>query len=983
MAKTSSEVITEGLAALRTDLRNFKVELDKALKTPTKLADYAESADKLEGKTPAQVSQLAVDEVNKHINKKGVNAHQLRPALLSAYDKPEYDAAFDLMMDVSSGVPLDFYGDREFLPPGVTGSYESGSNTTPWDNVAMMMEDNGTLMILRPGTDGDSAGVYYSYLRNAMTETDINNNLLMSNVEYRPAYFPSNMAAKAILSGTQDIIVGVMKNKTTGVHTGYFISLTNNTMDMTKHTGVFVPNGNFIDVKGPYPGLYHIPFGFIKGNYVYILHDLHREGKIGHRVWRMAKNDLITGVFNGATQIKGWTVNRGVGGVITNDDIVIFDSIEQATVNQGKASTSVLATNGSTMGTALTRDNGNTGVMCSYYCQWYPADNLVSVIGQQLYYSYEFNENKQVDVSKYWASKTTMVYDATGWRPQLSASQPQYGPGGGNTHQMQQNGQSTDSIYSTVYNQLWLWTTVSYVTQLGTLWLHRFQYPEAADPISVLAGEVKAESRNWGAPVGRYGSPLTATFRAVSSVGEDTVNVLNYGRYSDGSIGTYYVRNRLIGEPTFQYSSVTGNFAFKGFAPTADRKTVAQLGTSSESFQMLLNEGSPGVARTSQARFSSWYPEYTSRFAQLDSDMHGSGTITCPKSVMQSLESQILTNLGSRGFSQWTDGGAVPRFCFELVVPQAYTDMAPFVIGSIVNNADRSMHLFIYNVNITGSRQAVTGASIVASSFFSVRNDATVGTILSLTGNSDSGQTAIRRVTGGFMVGYAADHYYNIVGNGGRAMMALKCLGGVWSVNGNVYWDYWNGTAPAGWVNLPSRGLYYVLSSEFIYGEIDCGSKMVATLLCQNSPTDWNVNELRARSYQQDLSMIMLSQRVVTAWTVYFSDDTPAMLDGEFYIVEPTNYELNSATDGNKTFHVWLVKSGNKLVYQVVANSTTPPAGRSLYLGYFTTTSTGLNSIQIEKRVAVDGNMISPDARGSSIPVTSGTPNQYGRLNWK
>lgn len=979
MAKSSSEVITEGLAALRTDLRDFKVELDKALKKPTKLADYADSADTLGGKTPAEISQLAVDEVNKHINKKGENAHNLDPHTLGAYNRQEYDAAFDAMMDISSGVPLDFYGDREFLPPGVTGSYESGSNTTPWDNVAMMLEDNGTLMILRPGTDGDSAGVYYSYLRNAMTETDLNANLLMSNVEYRPAYFPANMRAKAIISGTQDIICGIMKNAATGAHTGYFISLTNNTMDMTKHTGIFVPNGNFLKVEGPLPGIYHLPFGFIKGNYVYILHDLHREGKIGHRVWRLNKNDLITGNFTGATQIKGWTINRGSGGVVQRDDIVIFDNIEQATINTGKPSTPVLTTNGSTMGTALTRDNGNTAIMTSHYCQWFPQDNLINVYGAQLYYSYEFNEDKTIDVTRYWASKAAMIYDASGWKPQASAPMKNWTV---NNHQRKQNGQSTDSLYMTVYNQMWMWTTVSYVTQLGNLYLHRFQYPENADARAVLAGEVNLLENSWAMPVGKYGSPLTATYRAVSSVGDTTVNCYNYGRF-EGVATDYYVRSKLVGEPNFQYSSATGNYAYKGFQPTSDRKNVKQLGITNNNFFLLLNEGSPGAARTSQARWSTMHPQLVNRIAALDEDMRGSGSVSCPKAVMDSLQSQILANLSSRGFTQWPNDTGLQKFCFELVIPQIYTDMSPFVIGSIVNNADRTHHMFIYNVNITGSRQAVSGASIIASSFFTVRNDATIGTILGLMANIDSGQTAIRRVSGGFMVGYAGDHSFNIVGNGGRPMMLLKCINGEWSVNGNIYWDYWNGTAPAGWVNLPSRGMYYVLSSEFIYGEIDCGSKMVAALAVQNSLVDMNVNELKDRTSQSTYGSVMISQRVVSNWTVYFSDDTPAMLDGDYYVVEPMNYDLNPATDANKTFHVWLVKSGNALVYRIVASSTTPPAGRSLYLGFFTTTSTGLNSIQVEKRVAIDGNMISPDARGSSIPVTSGTPNQYGRLNWR
>lgn len=201
-------------------------------------------------------------------------------------------------------------------------------------------------------------------------------------------------------------------------------------------------------------------------------------------------------------------------------------------------------------------------------------------------------------------------------------------------------------------------------------------------------------------------------------------------------------------------------------------------------------------------------------------------------------------------------------------------------------------------------------------------------------------------------------------------------------MNGNVYWDYWNGTAPAGWVNLPSRGLYYVLSSEFIYSEIDCGTKMIATLFADNSMSTLNVNELRARSVDPAYGFVMMSQRVVSAWTVYFADETPAMLDGYYSLVQPLNYALNPATDANKTFYVWLVRSGAALTYAVTTTNQ-PPSSPSLYLGYFTTTNTGLNLIDVRKRVAVDGKMLSPDARGSSIPLTSGTPNSYGRLNWK
>ena len=962
------------LTALKGQLKDFKVELVKALDRPADFADYADAAATLGGKTPDQISALAVAEVTKHTQKIGVNAHHLVPGDVGSYSDVEYEAKFDLLADNNGGVPLSFYGDNEFLPPAVTGSYESGSNTTPYNNVAMLMEDNGTLMILRSGTDGDSAGVYYSYLRNAMAETDLNN-LVMTNVEYRPAYFPAGMRAKAILNGTQDVITGIMKDAVTGAHTGYFISLTNNTMDQTKHTGIFVPNGNFISVKGPLPGLYHIPFGFVKGNYVYILHDIHQEGKMGHRVWRLNKNDLITGVFNGATRITGWTINRGVGGTVIRDDIILFDDVASSSNNTGKPNTTVWATNGSNTPHALTRDNGNTGVFFAHYVQYYPGDNAAQITGYQWYFKYEFNENKQIDVSPYHNWKASINYSVAGWSVSESACLRTFAK---TSHQDWHYGQDTSSIYSNIYNQVWLWTSTSY--QSINLSMVRFTYDENLDPIEVLAGEhdYKAGARVF--PVGRFGSALTTSYRAVSNVGDDVVTCLNYGRYN-GVVDNFYVRSVLQGNPTFQYSSVTGNYAFKGFAPTSDRTSYNELGVTPTNFRRFLNEASPGVSKVSQARFSNWWPTETSRAANVDRNLQLSGSITVPQAVMASLQAQILGDMSARGYALSTIQPGVPMMAFEFIIPQAYTDLPPFVIGTYIHS-DRALYVFCYPVNISGSRQAVTGASITGAGMMLIRANSG-NTLLGLSPEQDAGQVAIRRVNGGFAIGYSDSTYYGVVGNNGHVMLTMQYTAAGFANIGHTHWDYWNGTAPGGWVNLPNRGLYWVLSSEFIYGEIDCGSKMVAAVCATDQLPVLSVPELMDRAKDPNYAIIMISQRVVSAWTVYFSDETPAMLDGYYKPVKPFNYNLNPATDGNKTFHVWLVRVGDELQYKINDTTTVAPPAPALYLGYFTTISTGLNSINIQKHVAVDGYMVSPEDRGSSIAVTSGTPNSYGRLNWK
>lgn len=979
MSKSSSEVHAEILAELRTELNAFKVELLNAMDKPADRADYADTADTLEGKTPAQIQQLAIAEVEKHTQKLGVNAHNLDPRVLGSYSADEFDARLDLLADKNSTVPVSFLGDREFLPPGVTGSFESGSQTTPYNGVAMILEDNGTLMILRPGTDGDSAGVYYSYLRNAMAVTDIAANLNMTNVEYRPAYFPANMRAKAILTGTQDLIIGIMKNKDTGAETGYFFSLTNNTMDYTKHTGIFVPKGNFLNVPAPTPGFVTRPFGFLKGDYVYVLHDLRTENnQLGHRVWRIPKADLISGNFSGATRITGWTINRGTAGTVVRDDIVLFDHVNDAINMTGKPHTLVHPANGSDMPTSMGRDDGTMDIFFSMYVQYYPTDALTVIVGDHWFFTYPFDEvSKAVDVSRYWNTKVYSNYPTTGI---IAVAPGPARPGATtNSHFTRLPGQDTCSIINTVYNQMWIWSTVTYLSSANAL--SRYQYPESVDPITALSGHANLVSVDSAVPMARFGSALTNTFQAGGVLDEDVVVCINLDRVNGGVLPVW-VRSAVEGDLTFQYSSVTGNYAFKGFAPTTDRKNHIQLGIPSTNLDLTLNEASPGVLKVSQARFASIWSNSRVRSADVDRNCIATGSVEIAAGVLDSLKTQIIANMQARGrtllnVSEGTNIG------FELIIPQAYTDLPPFVVG-VWADADRYSYHFVYSVTFSGTRQNLTAATILPNSFAVARFNAVAGSLLYLSANAASGQHAIRRVSGGFQVAISDLYISYLVGSGFSGMYLARYANGTWVINeSDIAISYVGTTAPMSWMNFPNRGLFYGLSSEYVYGEIDCGTKMVGTLVATTTWSTSGASRYPALAKSAATGVILLSQRVVSNWTIFFSDDTPAMIDGFYYVVEPINFDLNPATDANKTFHVWLVREGDALVYKIVDTITAAPTGNALYLGRFTTTNTGINLIDVQKRVVVGSAMVSQTSRGSAMPVTSGTPNNPGRLNWR
>jgi len=976
---------TTALAAVTAGFRHFKTELAAALARPADRTQHADYADTLEHKTAAQVQAQLLAEVTAHTNKRGQNVHQDVPNSLGSYNKAEFDASLDLILDADSGVPMSFYGDREFLPPNITGSFESGSNLTPWSTVAMMMEDNGTLMMLRTGTDGDSKGVYYSYIRNAMTETDLSK-IIMSNTRYEPAYFPADKRAMAILHGSQDLIIGVMCNKSDGARNGYFVSLTNNTMDHTKHTGFFIPEGYLFNVvlrqymevpaqEGP--GQRGVPMGYIKNGWAYFLIDLFAEGKIGYRVWRCPVANLISGVLAGFERVTGWTINRGSGGVVGSDDIVLFDSPAAPFVLTGQPAGLHSLTNSSPARQAMVREDGRVNIWQLFYQQFYAGDGATAELGRNYFFNFLIPDNKVIDVARYYNQKAVCNYNGSVFTFNDSPACPAQISG---IYGSTLGGQSASSLYTTKFNQMWTHQTSTYYTART---LYRMDHDQNADPFVIFDARTPWGPKTLGLNVtGRYGSGLTESFAAHSNVGDYVVNCVNNSRNAVNQYGRWGVRCVLEGVPNYRYSSVTGTFGYLGFAPTKNRYQLSALGIPETNCLQLLNESDPSGSTVSQARFASRDGPLV-RSYNIDENLTASGTVQTYQAVMDSLKQQVINLLGSLGFGLYYGPNTGENVLFELNVPQRYGGLPPFVCGMFIGS-DRITRLFICSVDISGNRQNVTGASLQTGTFKYINSIYGAGVSISLDYWPESGQTCIRPTSNGFTVGLMPAIVNWVSGDREALMNLVTWTGGVWAFIGTPFWDYVQ-VAPCGFLNFPNRGLYYTKSSEFIRGQIDCGTKMIGTLIATTEPPTQGLAEIYdTRISDINNSIVIVSQKTVSAWTVYFSDDAPAMLDGVFQSIGQTTYELNPGVDINKTYHVWIVKIAGVLSYKIVDSSTaTPVAEASLYLGYFTTTNAGLNAVITAKRVAIGGMVLARASQGSGIPLTSGTPNTPGRLNWR
>lgn len=968
------------LALIKQRMTEFKTELLRVLNNVTGRAEHADTADKLEGNTPAQVKSLLSAEVTKHTQKLTQGVHKIAMDTLGTYSKAQFDSRLDKLVDLSGDLPISFYGDREYIPPPISGSFESGTNLTPWSGAAMLMEDNGTLMVLRTGTDGDTSGIYYSYLKDAHLRDTQLSGFIHTNARYSPAYFPGDQYASQILYGGQDVVIGILSNKVTRERTGYFISLTNNTFDMSKHTGVVIPLNNNAAINPQISGAIVLGglMGYVKDGVCYLLQDLNASSQLGFRVWSISVNALISGVYPGLTREAGWTVNRGTSGIYTGDDLLLYNSFQETAIITGKPVYIIYPANGTPCGNITVDEQGVVSVMISHMMTFATVDDLSGGAEFKQHFAFNIAPGKNVDMSLYFNNKSVVNYGDGGISISLS---PSYQAGQGSYQDLQIN-QDYTTWYINKHNQMYGWTTL---TTRSSRRIFKVFWDNVANPFTLWRTSPKQPNdKQLATMIGNFASPLTNNYRMPVNFGDYSMLVANEIVEDKQQVFGAVLAN-VSGEMNYRYGSVNGH-AFLGYAPNLDRRSLRSLGKPEALVQCLLNEGDAQNSLVSQARFPFKSTRFTSpRLYRVDANLNGDGSISVASGVLESLDSQLRTLLSSRGIGLAAESANSTAMLFELVLPQIYGDCPAFVFGSYIRS-DRMAFEFVCSVNIGGIRSAVTGASLDGASFVSEQNVITGASAgISVANFNEVGQTCIRRVNGGFVLGIHSPFLTQLTRDNQNTVGLVRYIAGSgWRINGTFLWNYYFDAA-TGFMNFPTKGLYMTQCSEVVRGEIDGGTKLLATLIATtDDPGDATISQTYLPRISQDAySRVLLAQNVPSNWSIYITEETVGMINGKLGTMPKTRIDLNPATDASTTLYLWMVISGGVLGYSLQRTANTPSGEDPILIGTIVTGAEGINVISVEKKTALRNIVLSRTSRGSAFPVTSGTPNQAGKLNWK
>ena len=141
------------------------------------------------------------------------------------YKRSEVQKILDMM-------PISRIGEMDYLPLNVNGSYEGAtSNSATYRIQPTIIEDDGTGVVIRAGTNGSKNGYYYSFIRDLRNTTSFTQDMVISTTtEYKPS----------ILSTGENIIrfIGtngyeLLVSYTSG--SNYVFTLTNGTFNEVSH----------------------------------------------------------------------------------------------------------------------------------------------------------------------------------------------------------------------------------------------------------------------------------------------------------------------------------------------------------------------------------------------------------------------------------------------------------------------------------------------------------------------------------------------------------------------------------------------------------------------------------------------------------------------------------------------------------------------------------------------------------------------------
>ena len=973
------------MARLTDNLAALKVAMDRLFTlvgtVSTGKRKTAGTADKTKAVGGKDVSQLAAEirkAADDHAALQG-NVHNDTFTSVGIHSKDRWDSIEPTLMPKGI-VPISRYGSQNYLPPGIQGSFEGG--TTVMDGqTAIIIEDDGTVVYLRNGTDGASRGVYYAFLEDATTRMV---QPTRTGRRYQPSWFPAGTEALFVMGSSQSAIIGQLQN-VAGTPGDYFIALTNDTYDASKHSGGIIPKAT-----GEAMGINAGCEVFVAGNVVYFM--------------RIAIGSMASPFDVTLWSVPLATLTAAAGNTITFTQItgittVGFRGVTYSALDRMRFAAKILSE--SAADNPMVRQVGSdfTFAQLFYYypptpvsaydeasgkfrTRLYSDGRIVTTVGAP--YSpvgFSFTYDPATKTARIDPHFNTVENTLNGNQPTPTYSGPLFDAA--TLDKLVIIGPYKKNFAFDEFGNVWAFTFTHLIdnlqAQLGTV--ANFTTKYAALEYGVAAISLRSTL----AVRPSFGTAIGSNIWGAVFQSRTQLYLTADGAMRDGSWRRGMVKTTLEGDGTYVYDSLYHG-TVKGYEPSLTRESFGDLGLTEVNYQSPVNEVSAtgNYVTHTQRFFSAKSTEPTikrlSGRKSISADLVLGDEITIDDAVMQGIGNQVATKVSATGIA------ATIGFVVDLIVPSS-NGVPPFAIVMGYTDPKGS---YIVLAPVTLSRDAsgnITAATVEELNPIYVPYPSTTNQIyMTATSSSQCGPVAMYDNGTDVLIGITSPGFWGVPGSSPNPTVAVRYNKATKKFIHNSQYAYRPATVYSG-----GTGRHYVAHDVLGFGfcwnlQGSSGASDETTKL-NFQPIGTTAAEFDAFNFalQPDSSTwtCLASQKAAEGWVVYFSEVTPVLINGYYYVLPVSTVDLRTiiADAANRTFYIY-VRIVNGTAAYVIATSQTAESSTNMLVGTITTNSTQITAINAEKVSRLGNFRISATSRGSAIPVSSGLPSGSDKLNW-
>lgn len=878
---------------------------------------------------------------------KATDEHGVTAAQLNVFTKPEMTVFSDGYPTISD-IPFVSFGSMNKAPVDVSGAF-SGASDGASVQYGLNLEEDGTLVVLRNGTDGSKFRTYLGYVPDAVLGTM--QRFTRSTTEFRPSSVPANKYIGYTYVSGEDAIVS---------------RLYANGSSVAEDVAIFLPNGSYLKPDMPTAFVTKANWALLTerlcssiiiGEYLYLIGMswVASVEPVRFSVWRIPLS-----AFNGGyvvpEKVTGWSITTRMRTNVVTDDILMFEKIASA---DPAVDTMVLVDR--SRGGDVSAHNvfhNITSVVVGKKNNRYARLRVAS----NSYYAYgptgwSFGPGAAFSFVIDFENKTAVLDECGAGRETVTTNYD-----GNNGVSVTRNGYHKYDKVQLIGANFGNSAMDMGIIKNGMLFsitgnsefdnarqIHRATFKDAASSDAFDAIKFGAtiiiHASCYFLPV--YGSPLGSKFYGVVPFSDNGLFVAASGREPNG--GTMRGLVRVINDasqPDYQHVRLDGS-SIQGYGPSTDRTFVN------------LAEG--GKRAT----------QYASCVCEIDE----TGYLTHGSYFVNSLYSDGLGEIDSNGFEK-VPGKRVyvdpiiynkMKLAIQAALPTIADSMSeasftiffpkrlPRAYGVLLwRRADnKNTYLVLFEFKVTGGDLDTAVNDIEVTSISPhVHITGNNGTGVSVWAPEETGGVTIYKVGNeGYAIGLTTRSYYGIVGGAGSPV--LKFFVSIFSDKEPQVEPDWPGMKyHTVYPYLSGRGYTAIKGIGFgTYEPTDNYTKLVFGAY-QNTKAAFI-----AETYS-GINRILATQELAQGWDVYFTNANRVMIAGVIKDVPATSFNLKNidAAPQNKTFYVYLKCVNGSVSYEITKQKVAESYS-FVQIGTIVTGANSINSINISKAVMA-GNIV-------------------------